>query len=153
MNLSNPSEFQTLVQASLAEAGINLQFEIADRAQFNQRRVSGDYQITGRGYPAANIDQILFNYLHPENFVPDGFNGSRYDNADVTQMMEEARGTLDDEARMQLYADIQRQVMADLPYLPIAGFNEHWAYRTNVRNVVCNRMPQGNWYDIEIAQA
>jgi ABC-type transport system substrate-binding protein len=153
MNLGNPTEILTLVQASLAAAGITLEFEIADRAQFNQRRVSGDHDITARGYPTANVDQILWNYLHPDNIVPNGFNGSRYNNPDVTDMMVKARSELDTEARMQLYADIQTQVMTDMPYLPIWGSNEWWPHRSTAKGVVCNRMPQGNWYDISIAKS
>lgn len=153
MNLGNPSEIQTLVQASLAAAGITLEFEIADRAQFNQRRVSGDHEITARGYPTANVDQILWNYLHPDNIVPNGFNGSRYNNQEVADMMLQARSELDTEARLQLYADIQTQVMTDMPYLPIWGSNEWWPHRSTAKGVVCNRMPQGNWYDISIAKS
>ncbi len=153
MSLGNPSEFLTLVQASLAGVGIKMEFEIADRAQFNQRRVSGDHEITGRGYPSANIDSILFNYLHPDNFPPNGFNGSRYNNPDVVAKMEAARSELDKTKRMSTYAEIQKQVMTDLPYLPTNASNEYWAYRKNVKGLGVNRMPQGNWFDLQIAKS
>lgn len=152
MSLGNPSEFLTIVQASLAAVGINLEFEIVDRAQFNQRRVSGDHEITGRGYPSANVDSILFNYLHPDNFPPNGFNGSRYNNPDVIAKMEAARSELDTAKRKTLYAEIQKQVMTDLPYLATNYSNEYWAYRKNIRGLGVNRMPQGNWYDLQIAK-
>ncbi len=153
MSLGNPSEFFTLIQASLAAVGIKLEFEIVDRAQFNQRRVSGDHDITNRGYPTANIDSILFNYLHPDNMPPNGFNGSRYNNPDVVAKMEAARSELDTARRKSLYAEIQKQVMTDLPYLATNYSSEYWAYRKNIKGLGVNRMPQGNWYDLQIAKS
>ncbi|MGE0572696.1 MAG: ABC transporter substrate-binding protein [Dehalococcoidia bacterium] len=153
MSLGNPSEFLILLQASMAAAGIDLEFEIVDRAQFNSRRVSGDFEITGRGFPSANVNQVLFGYLHPDNSPPVGFNGSRYNNPDVTLKLEAARSELDSAKRLALYAEVQKQAMTDLPYLPTNAANEYWGYNTKVRNVAVNRMPEGLWYDMQIAKA
>jgi peptide/nickel transport system substrate-binding protein len=151
MQLGQPSEFFVLLQASLAQAGINLEFDIVDRAQFNQRRVSGDFEITVRGFPTANVDQILFGYLHPDNIVPKGFNSSRYNNPELTAKLEAARSELDLPKRLALYAEVQKIAMTDLPYLPYAYSNEYWAHRKTVKDVEVNRMPQGIWYPMKIA--
>jgi peptide/nickel transport system substrate-binding protein len=153
MNLGNPNEFLVLHQASLASIGINLEFDVVDRAQFNSRRVSGDFEITGRGFPSANANQILFGYLHPDNFPPVGFNSSRYNKKEVTDKLIAARSELDEQKRLDLYHEIQATVMEDLPYLPTSHSNEWWAYRANVKNVEVNRMPQGIWYPMQIEKA
>jgi peptide/nickel transport system substrate-binding protein len=153
MNLGNPTEFLTLVAASLAQVGIKMEFEIVDRAQFNQRRISGDFEITGRGNPAANINGILFNYLHPDYIVPNGFNSAHYSNPTLTQKLEAARSELDKPKRQSLYAEVQKIAMTDLPYLPTNVSNEYWGYRSNINGVSCNRMPQGNWWDTSVGKA
>lgn len=151
MALGQPNDFFIMLQAALSQANINLEFDIVDRAQFNQRRVSGDFEITVRGFPTANVDQILFGYLHPDNIVPKGFNSSRYNNPELTAKLEAARSELDMTKRLALYAEVQKIAMTDLPYLPYAYSNEYWAHRKTVKNVEVNRMPQGNWFPMKIA--
>lgn len=151
MALGQPNDFFIMLQAALSQANINLEFDIVDRAQFNQRRVSGDFEITVRGFPTANVDQILFGYLHPDNIVPKGFNSSRYNNPELTAKLEAARSELDMTKRLQLYAEVQKIAMTDLPYLPYAYSNEYWAHRKVVKGVEVNRMPQGNWFPMKIA--
>lgn len=150
---SQPSEVLLLMQANLAEVGITLEFEIVDRAQFNARRVSGDFETSSRGNPAGNINFLLISYLDPKNFPPVGFNGARYDNPEVTEAIYAARSELDEAARLEKYHQIQRQVAEDYPYLVTGASNEWWAFRSNVKNLVVNNLPQGNWYDLAIAKS
>jgi ABC-type oligopeptide transport system substrate-binding subunit len=127
MALGNPNEMDQMMQASLATAGINLEFDITDRAQFNSRRVSGDHDITLRGYPTGNIDQILLNYLHPDNIVPTDSTGRGTTNPEVTEaMLAAGAAAVDMESDCELYHSVQRRVMEDLPYLPVRASNEWW---------------------------
>ncbi len=150
---TQPTEVLLLQQANLAEVGIKLEFEIVDRAQFNARRLSGDFETANRGNPAGNINYILFSYLHPDNFPPKGFNGSRYDNPEVTDALTRARSELDEQKRLELYHFVQRKVMEDLPYVVTGASNEWWAARSDVKGLVVNNMPQGNWYDLARVKA
>ena len=93
----------------LAQVGIDLQLELVDAPTFNQRRNSGEFELAGRG---ISCDQprhwVLFAYLHPDNKAPAGLNGARYDNPELTALLEAARSETDSETRMELYCEVQR---------------------------------------------
>lgn len=58
---------------------------------------------------------------------------SHYDNAEVTRMIDEARGEADQAKRMSLYAEIQRRIVADQPEIFGMVANRIWARRDYVR--------------------
>ncbi|HTE84972.1 MAG TPA: ABC transporter substrate-binding protein, partial [Dehalococcoidia bacterium] len=93
-----------LRQSMYADAGIKLDFDIVDTAALNRRRGTGEYEIAGRLYPAVNPDTLLFGYLHPDNIVPQGLNGAKYNNATLTAKLEAARAETNVDKRKALYA-------------------------------------------------
>ncbi|MCC6628430.1 MAG: hypothetical protein IT340_13655 [Chloroflexi bacterium] len=50
-----------------------------------------------------------------------GYNFGHYSNAQVDRLLQSARGLADRSVRQQLYADMQRAVLTDLPALPLAS--------------------------------
>jgi peptide/nickel transport system substrate-binding protein len=61
-----------------------------------------------RMYTTANIGPVPFS------------NSSGYSNPEVDRLFEEARTTLDPQARSEVYRQLQEQLVTDLPYLWIA---------------------------------
>lgn len=57
-----------------------------------------------------NFLQPLFNPATITNFT-------RYDNSEVTQMMNDAKGIINPVKRMDIYKDIQRKVVNDIPWI------------------------------------
>ena len=139
-------------QAYLAEVGITLEFELVDTPVNNERRNSGDFEIAGRLLPAINPDMILFSYLAPENIAPAGLNGARYDNPELYQTLIKARAESDPDQRRQLYADVQRIALTELPYLPTYSSHNVWPAATNVRGVVINPLAQVDLHDVFLVQ-
>ncbi|MGG5889772.1 ABC transporter substrate-binding protein [Falsiroseomonas sp. HC035] len=58
---------------------------------------------------------------------------SHYENAEVTRMIDEARGETDQAKRMALYAEIQRRIVADQPEIFGMVANRIWARRDYVQ--------------------
>jgi peptide/nickel transport system substrate-binding protein len=139
-----------LEQAYLAEVGITLEFELVDTAVNNQRRNSGDFQVAGRLLPAINPDTILFSYLAPENIAPEGLNGARYDNPELYATLLQARAALDPAQRQELYAQVQRMAMTDLPYLPSFMAHQIWPASTAVRGIAINPLAQVNLHSVYV---
>jgi peptide/nickel transport system substrate-binding protein len=139
-----------LEQAYLSEVGINLEFELVDTAVNNERRNSGDFQVAGRLLPAINPDTILFSYLAPENISPAGLNGSRYDNPELYATLLHARAAVDPAERQELYAQVQRLVMTDLPYLPTSMAHQIWPASTSVRGIAINPLAQVNLHSVYV---
>ncbi|MGK7868015.1 ABC transporter substrate-binding protein [Falsiroseomonas sp. E2-1-a20] len=58
---------------------------------------------------------------------------AHYENAEVTRMIDEARGETDQAKRMALYAEIQRRIVADQPEIFGMVANRIWARRDYVQ--------------------
>lgn len=139
-------------QAQLAEVGINMEFELMETAIWNTRRNGGEYQLTGRLYPAVNPDTLLFGYLHPDNIVPKGLNGAKYNNPALTAKLEAARAELVTEKRLALYKEVQTMAMTDLPYIPMATSTVYWAAYPWVRGIVVDKLAAVDYFDVKIEE-
>ncbi len=137
-------------QSQLAEVGINLEFELMETAIWNTRRNSGDYQVTGRLYPAVNPDTLLFGYLHPDNIVPKGLNGAKYNNPALTAKLESARSELNVEKRLALYKEVQMTAMTELPYVPLVTSTVYWAAYPWVKGLVVDKLAAVDYFDVKI---
>ncbi len=147
---SGVTEELQLEQSYLAKVGINVEFELIDTPVYNRRRNSGDFELGSRVIPAVNPDTLLFSYLHPDNIAPKGLNGARYNNPELTAKLEAARAEGDPARRKQLYADVQRIAMTDLPYLPTRESIFYFPAYKWVAGVVLNPLAQVNYYDVKL---
>jgi ABC-type transport system substrate-binding protein len=147
---SGITEDLQLVQEYLKKVGINLQFELVDSPTYNKRRNSGEFEISSRLLPAINPDTILFSYLHPSNLVPKGLNGARYNNPELTAKLEAARSEVNPDKRKQLYAEVQKIALTDMPYLPYYSAHTIWPSYDYVTNVNINPISQVNYYEVDM---
>lgn len=139
-----------LEQEYLKAVGINVEFELVDAPVYNQRRNSGEFEVSGRALPAVNPDMILFSYLHPDNLVPAGLNGARYDNPVLTEKLEAARSETDPDIRMKLYKEVQQIALTDLPYIPTVSLNGYWPSFDYVVGVQINPLSKVNFYEVDM---
>ena len=135
----------------LAQVGINMEMDLVDAPTYTSRRNGGEFEMAGRGIPAVNPDMILSAYLHPDSKAPKGLNGARYDNPELTSLFESAKRETDEEKRLELYAEVQRIAMAELPYQPCYNWNVFFPSKTTVMGVQLNKLSQVNFYDVDIA--
>lgn len=152
MHVRDVEEIDQLEQENLRAVGIDLQFEIVEAAMYNQIRNEGTFEVSGRQLPAVNPDTILFSYLHPDNIAPKGLNGARYNNPVLTEKLEAARAEVDEAKRKELYAEVQRIALADLPYIPRLSANGFWPSFDYVKNVVINPLSQVNFFEVDIVK-
>jgi len=141
-----------LEQSYLEAVGIKLKFELVDTPVNNERRNSGDFEVAGRLLPAANPDTILFSYLAPENIAPAGLNGSRYDNPALYKTLRAARAAVNEAERKKLYAEVQKEAMTELAYLPTSMAHQIWPTRKNVRGIAINTLAQVDLHDVYLVE-
>jgi peptide/nickel transport system substrate-binding protein len=155
-NLSTSAQGVTELQQFqidfLSQVGITMEMELVDTPTFNQRRNAGEFDTATRLLPAVNPDMILFSFLHPDNLVPNGLNGARYDNPEVTELLEAARAEADPDAAFEMYKTIQQIVAEDVPYIPTYANNVFWPGKPEVTGVHINYLAQVNFYDVDIAE-
>lgn len=144
------TEQMQLEQEYLKAVGIQLEFDLVDTPTYNEKRNSGDFDVSGRLLPAVNPDMVLFSYLHPDNIAPKGLNGARYNNPELTEKLESARAETDEAKRLKLYEEVQQIVMKEVPYLPTYASNVYWPSKTNIEGIVINKLAQVNFFGVDI---
>ncbi|HKL45757.1 MAG TPA: ABC transporter substrate-binding protein [Roseovarius sp.] len=144
------TELQQFEIDFLSKVGVAMEMDLVDTPTFNQRRNAGEFEMATRLLPAINPDMILANYLHPDNKVPGGLNGARYDNPEVTDLMAAAKAEPDPEKAKALYVQLQQIVMDDLPYLPTYANNVFWPGKQSVIGVQPNYLAQVNFWEVDV---
>jgi peptide/nickel transport system substrate-binding protein len=144
------SDADLLRQDYLSKIGVKMDFELVETTVYNQRRNRGEFEMAGRLLPAVNPDTILFGYLHPSNIAPKGLNSARYDNPMVTSLLEQARAEPNASRRNELYFEVQRIALTDLPYLPTAQSGTYWPAWKAVKGVVINKLANVDFWPITV---
>jgi peptide/nickel transport system substrate-binding protein/oligopeptide transport system substrate-binding protein len=78
----------------------------------------GDLFVTGwlADYPSP--DSFLYPLFHSSTSGAESI-ATFYGNAEVDHLLEEARATLDEERRLDLYAQVEKKVLSDAPVIPL----------------------------------
>jgi len=119
-----------LLQSSLRKIGIECKIEKYDVPTWLRLRESRPMLITYYSYAGVDPSIILStNLLSPEK------NLSHYYNDQLTQLMEEARKTVDFETRKQMYYRIQEIIADEVPFSVIASLPQVGAARSYVEGL------------------
>ena len=128
-----------IVQAQLRQIGVNLEFELMERAAFlSDVTTDANYDITlfmfTAGYPDA--DYVLYGRIHSSNIG--GTNYIRYNNPEVDALLDKARSSSDDKERKELYYRISEYVRDDVPFIPLMTDNVCIAANSSLNGVQAN---------------
>jgi len=78
----------------------------------------GDLSLTGWAADYPSPDDFLYLLFHSKNSGA-GSVWTYYDRPEVDRLLEEARATLDEGKRLDLYARVENTVLADAPVIPL----------------------------------
>jgi peptide/nickel transport system substrate-binding protein len=121
-----------LMQASLAEIGIDLQIEQLEWSTWiDTVVVQGDYDmeivlISGGSDP----DDFFYQWHH----TGEVFNLWRYSDPDMDALLEQGRSTVDQDARQEIYFQIQEKLLEDMPLAHIIYRDQIMATSAAVQN-------------------
>jgi peptide/nickel transport system substrate-binding protein/oligopeptide transport system substrate-binding protein len=124
------------IQASLAEVGIKVDLRPKAPRDYDAFAVSNEPELFRLGWIA--------NYPSPDAILAPLFgtdsldNLTGYSNPAVDAMLRAARAEANPDRRAQLYQDIERTIMEQLPVVPIAQFNVHSVYAKRAKGVKLN---------------
>jgi len=94
----------------------------------------GLFQMTPRGLGRGlDPDELARDQLHTKSFPP-GDNVARYDRADA--LIDAAARERDPIKRRRIYIDLMKQVLTDLPYIPLAVDTLVAAWRAPVKTMI-----------------
>jgi peptide/nickel transport system substrate-binding protein len=133
-----------VLQQQLHEVGIALDIRTFEFATFFSDVTRGEYQVHSLRWVGGNEDPDIFEYVfHSSKFSPHGANRTFYSNSRVDALIDQARNELDVNGRKQQYAEIQRILAADLPYIDLWYFDNVLVASKRVHNLTLN--PPGNY--------
>jgi peptide/nickel transport system substrate-binding protein len=140
-----------VLQQQLREVGIVMDIRTFESATFFSDVTRGAYQLHSLRWAGGNEDPDIFEYVfHSAKFTPNGANRTYYANPRVDLLIDKARSELDQNTRKQIYAEIQRILAEDLPYIDLWYIENVIVHTRRVRNLTLN--PSGNYDFLKTAE-
>ena len=128
-----------IVQQELKKANIDVAIEVVEWGAYLDKTASGEHEmfILGLSNPVGDADYFLSQLFHSENMGVAG-NRTFYENAEVDELLVEARQEIDETKRQALYTKVQEILIEEAPMVYI----HHQAYLTGVSDQI-----EGYWID------
>jgi peptide/nickel transport system substrate-binding protein len=114
-----------VIQRSLADAGIAVDVRSYEFATLFADVLNGNVQMYTLQWVGVTDPDMLRRVFYSKQTPPAGFNRGYYSNPRVDALIDAASAAATEPERRQFYADAQRAVAEDAPYVPL------W-YKTNV---------------------
>jgi len=128
-----------VMQQQLREVGIALNIRSFESATFFADVIHGAFQMYGLRWIGGNEDPDIFEYaFHSSKFPPNGANRGFYSNPKLDALIDKARREIDPNARKPLYAEVQRILAEDLPYIDLWYLDNVLVHTRRVRNLRLN---------------
>jgi peptide/nickel transport system substrate-binding protein len=104
---------------------------------------AGRFQLYGLTWVGVRTPDIFRYAFHSASVPPDGANRGRYRSRQADWLIDTARAEPDLALQAVLYREIQRQLLADLPYIPLWYEDQVLAARRNLSGY--RLAPDGNY--------
>jgi peptide/nickel transport system substrate-binding protein len=141
LNVSNTFPYLSIaqaLQASFAQAGVNLELEVVDPVQLRTRFRGRQFEITLHHWshdyndPHSTADFLLYNPDNSDDSVNKGAAWRAYWQPDGYQKVQELALERDEAKRVKGYQELQRKFLTDSPLVFLLQQNEQTALRSNV---------------------
>jgi peptide/nickel transport system substrate-binding protein len=140
-----------VMQQQLRAAGIALDIRSFEFATFFADVQHGAFQMYGLRWIGGNEDPDIFEYAFASaKFPPNGANRGYYSNPKVDALIDKARREIDPKVRKPLYAEVQRILAEDLPYINLWYLDNVLVHTRRVQNLKLN--PAGNYDFLRTAE-
>jgi peptide/nickel transport system substrate-binding protein len=140
-----------VLQQQLREVGIALDIRSFEFATFFSDVTQGLFQLYGLRWIGGNEDPDIFEYVfHSAKFPPHGANRGYYSNPRVDALIDRGRREIDENARRHIYAELQRLLAQDVPYINLWYYDNVLVHSKRVANIRLN--PSGNYDFLKSAE-
>ena len=148
---ANTRMMVAVMQQQLRDVGIVLDIRSFESATFFSDVIHGAFQMYGLRWIGGNEDPDIFEYaFHSAKFPPNGANRGFYANPKVDELIDKARREVDPAVRKPLYAEVQRILAEDMPYVNLWYLDNVVVHTRRVRNLKLN--PAGNYDFLRTAE-
>jgi peptide/nickel transport system substrate-binding protein len=129
----------TILQAQMAQAGIDLEIRSLDWGTFFADVKQGNFQLFGLTWVGIKTPEIYTKAFGSQNFPPNGFNRGRYADAELDELLADEN-----------WSDATTRIHNQLPYIPLWYEGQFAAFGKNISHY--NPKPDGNWDDLATIQ-
>ena len=148
---ANTKLMVAVMQQQLRAAGIALDIRSFEPATFLSDVIHGAFQMYSLRWIGGNEDPDIFEYaFHSAKFPPNGANRGFYSNPRLDSLIDKARREVDPKLRKPLYAEVQRILAEDLPYVDFWYLDNVMVHTRRVKNLKLN--PAGNYDFLRTAE-
>ena len=144
-------EIMESVIGDLAKVGITAESETPEWSAVLEQYTAGTFQFGRLGWIADY--PIMDNYLYPL-FHSDsigGDNKSGYSNAEVDKLIDEARATTDDDARIAKMKEADAIIASDCPVIPLMFYTHTLVGSDRVKNLYVDPQKKADLATCELA--
>jgi peptide/nickel transport system substrate-binding protein len=121
------------IRNQLAEIGLDIQIEQMQTNAYDERRTSGDYDMTILGSVVdVDPDDNVYNFFHTDG----PFNSYHYSDPDADTLLDDQRETSDQEARTKLLQDLRALVNEQAVYAFLYHAPDVTAFYNHVKGYV-----------------
>ena len=125
-----------VLQQQLREVGIALDIRTYEFATFFADVVKGAFQLYSIRWIGGNDDPDIFEYVFDSRRTPPkGANRGYYSNPRVDQLIDQGRREIDQQKRRQIYAEIQRILAEEQPYINLWYLDNVLVHSRRVQNL------------------
>lgn len=140
-----------VLQQQLRAVGIALDIRTFEFATFFSDVTKGAFQLYSLRWIGGNEDPDIFEHVfYCSNTPPQGANRSYYCNPQVDRLIDQGRREMAEPKRKADYAQIQRLVAGDLPYINLWYLDNVLVHSRRVKNLELN--PSGNYEFLRTAE-
>lgn len=138
-----------VIADQLAQIGLEVDIEVQELGTWIDAFVGRTFQTFTMNAWGGWIDpdQLYFNHMHS---APAGKDFRRWDNKEVSDLLDQARSTDNRATRENLYLEIQTVLAEEVPWMPLYSANFVGAYRDGVSNWGVH--PSGFYHDLRWLQ-
>jgi peptide/nickel transport system substrate-binding protein len=110
-----------VIQQDLARVGVAIDVRTYEFATLYSDVLSGNFQLYTLQWTAGSLadPDILRRVFYSTQTPPAGFNRGHFSDPGVDRLLDEATNETDDERRARLYADAQRLIARQVPYISL----------------------------------
>jgi peptide/nickel transport system substrate-binding protein len=138
-------------QQQLRDVGIALDIRTFEFATFYSDVQKGAFQLCSLRWVGGNENPDIFEHVfYSTSTPPRRANRGYYSNPEVDRLIDEARETVDESRRKQLYAQVQQIVARDLPYVDLWYQDNVVVHTPRVRDLALT--PSGNYNFLKTAE-
>ncbi|MFD1849827.1 ABC transporter substrate-binding protein [Oceanobacillus bengalensis] len=150
--MPDPETVAQIVQNNLADVGVDVTITSHEWAPYLEMTEQGEHQMYIMGWSGTNgdPDYFLSSLLHSSNIGSS--NNTFYNSPEVDELLDQAKRSVDQDERAELYAEAQALISEDSPMVTLVHSTPVLAAGSGVLNYVPHPSTSESLEEVELAQ-